>query len=110
MLVINGFLNMKPIMVKSSNPPTVEIDSCAHSAYIRFIKNGKIAKTVSNEKPGAVIAIDLDISGNVIGVELVGVREFNVTVLMTIAQIQAPRIDFARTRYVPARHSVLQEA
>jgi len=110
MLAFDGFLRMKGFLVKGSSPPTVEIDSCASSAYIRFQKSGKIARTVSEEKPGAVVAVDLDAAGNVVGVELVGVREFSVAVLMSKAQIQAPKVDLSRTRYIPVRQSVLQEA
>lgn len=109
MLDFDRFLRMKGFLVKSSSPPTVEIDSCASSAYIRFQKSGKIARTVSEENPGAVVAVDLDAVGNVIGVELVGVKEFSVAVLMSKAQIQAPKVDFSRTRYIPARQSILQE-
>lgn len=109
MLDFDRLLRMKGFFVKSSSPPTVEIDSCASSVYIRFQKSAKIARTVSEDRPGVFVAVDLDATGGVIGVELVGVKEFGVSVLMSKAQIQAPKVDFSRTRYISTRQSVLQD-
>ena len=50
---------------------------------------------------GVVIAVDLDAKGEVIGVELVGVKEFSISRLMSLAPVEAPNFDFSRARYVP---------
>ena len=93
----------EPIPVKVSSPPTVEIDTAAKSAYVRF-QNRKVAKTVSVDHPGkTVIAIDLDEKNQVIGVELIGVSEFSVRTLLLKVPITVSRPEIlSQTRYVSA--------
>ncbi|MDQ6632255.1 MAG: DUF2283 domain-containing protein, partial [Verrucomicrobiota bacterium] len=83
--------HLQTITVGSKNPPTVEIDSQAKSAYVRFSRN-KVARTKSVDKEGIIIAIDFDGNGEVIGIELVGVSEFSVKSLLNLAPVTAPKI------------------
>jgi uncharacterized protein YuzE len=83
-------------------PQTVEIDPSCHSVYIRF-KSARVHKTVSNNKPGgSVIAVDLDSNGAVIGVELVGVREFSIATIRRHLPDRMKGMDFDRARFMPA--------
>ncbi|MEO7300698.1 MAG: DUF2283 domain-containing protein [Verrucomicrobiota bacterium] len=90
------------IKIGSSNPPTVEIDSQAKSAYVRFSRKA-VFRTKSVDKSGIIIAIDFDKANEVIGVELVGVSDFSVKTLLNYAPVTAPKIrNWDRTRYVSA--------
>lgn len=104
---------MKPLLIKSAAPPTVEIDPSAWSAYIRFKRQARVAKTVPVETQRAIATIDLDKDDEVIGVELVGVKEFSVAVLLQFIRripVKAPNIDWNRARFITAGTSELQEA
>jgi uncharacterized protein YuzE len=92
----------KEILIVRGKVSTVEIDTAAMAAYVRFKDNTKVARTLSDEKPGAVVTVDLDDAGEVIGVELVGVREFNVKTLLSKTRVQAPHLDESRVRYITA--------
>jgi uncharacterized protein YuzE len=92
------------ILVKSSSPPVVEIDTEARAAYVRFRPEGTaVAKTVSVDQEGPVVAIDLDAKNDVIGVELIGVQEFSVKSLLHYAPVtmQKPEL-LQNARYVLA--------
>ncbi|MEQ2008299.1 MAG: DUF2283 domain-containing protein [Limisphaerales bacterium] len=91
-------------LVKSSRPPVVEIDSVAHAVYVRF-KKGKVARTVDCDATAMHVAVDLDASGHVIGVEGIGMNQFNIEFLLKRARVEAPAAAVARTRYVPAMMS-----
>ena len=93
-------------VVESSQPPVVEIDSRTRAAYIRF-KKAKVARTVSPETSGAIVAVDLDRNDNVIGVELIGVREFSLTVLLRKLPFLRAKVPIARARYVPTRFATV---
>jgi uncharacterized protein YuzE len=90
------------IHIETAKPPVVELDSSALAAYVRFSHN-PVATTKVIENDKSIVTIDLDKKGKVIGVEVVGVREFNVDGLLKIADITAPEALLKRTRYVPAR-------
>jgi len=64
--------------------------------------NARIVKTVSEEKPGVVFAIDLDSKNEIVGLELIGVREFSIGLLRKIAPIDTSKIDFEKARLVHA--------
>jgi uncharacterized protein YuzE len=94
------------IIVHLGQPPTVEIDSTVPAAYIRF-SNAKVVSTQPVESEDMIINVDLDQSRQVVGVELVGVEEFNITKLAEKAHVIGIPDEFLpRTRYVP----VLQPA
>jgi uncharacterized protein YuzE len=88
--------------VQSAEAPIVEIDSTMRAAYIRF-KRAKVAKTVSPETSGPIVAVDLDRNENVIGVELIGVREFSLTVLLRKLPFLRAEVPVHRARYVPTK-------
>lgn len=86
-------------IVKAS-AATVEVDTESQSAYVRFSR-GKVSKTVPIEEPTCVACVDLDSSNNVIGIELVGVKEFGISrLLRLIPSVSAPNADRGRARYI----------
>ena len=87
--------------IESSTPPTVEIDTQAAAVYVRFRKTA-IARTVSNSAALMHIAIDLDAKNQVVGIEAVGVQEFNLKAILRHANVHAPRVDVGKARYVAA--------
>ena|SRR5438067_3592471 len=98
-------MRVETITVESSAVPTVEIDTAVRAAYIRF-SNEKVAKTISDNRPGVVVAIDLNAKGKVIGIELIGVSDFSIETLLKLARAKAPRSDLSQTRYVKAGEPV----
>ncbi|MEY2429233.1 MAG: hypothetical protein QOJ40_2118 [Verrucomicrobiota bacterium] len=84
-----------------TNPPKIEFDLSVGAWYIRF-RNTKVARTISEERPGVITAIDLDSHGRVIGVELIGVKEFTIQKLRTISPVDTSKIDFDKAKFVPA--------
>lgn len=95
------------IIVKSSTPPLVEFDGSIRAWYVRFSKR-KVARTLSEDKPGVVVTIDLDDRGEVVGVELIGVKEFTIGMLQKFARVDAPNIDFGRTRFMPVAEGAVK--
>lgn len=89
-------------LVQSIEAPVVEIDSAARAVYIRF-KKAKVAKTISPETSGPIVAVDLDRNENVIGVELIGVREFSLTMLLRKLPFLQADVPVEKARYVPTR-------
>jgi uncharacterized protein YuzE len=90
------------IVVHTDRPPTIEIDSDARAAYVRF-SNNPVASTEPVEIDDVIITVDLDSTQQVVGVELVGVEEFNIVKLAERAHIRGIRADLLPlTRYVPA--------
>ncbi len=47
----------------------------------------------------------MDLDGNVVGVELVGVEEFQIGCLLKMAGVAVPEPMLEGTRYVPAKSS-----
>jgi len=92
---------MNQIVVRDKTPQSVEIDPSCHSAYIRF-SNNKVKKTVADKRAGAIISIDLDAAGHVIGIELVGVKEFSISAIRHHLPEQFRNVDFERARFTPA--------
>jgi hypothetical protein len=84
-------------------PPTIEFDLNVGAWYIRF-RNARIAKTISEDKPGYIAAVDLDASNQVVGLELIGVREFSLAWLRKVApyRLDLSRVDWERARFVRA--------
>jgi len=84
-----------------ATPPRIEFDLSVMGWYVRF-KSAKVAKTISEDVPGHVYAIDLDAQGELIGFELLGVREFSIELLLNIPSIDFSRTDLQRAKFVPA--------
>ena len=90
------------INVTAKNPPVVEVDSSIRGAYIRFsTKRVSETKVVTEDK--YTVTIDMDADGEVVGVELVGVEEFQISCLLKMAGISIPKPMLEGTRYVPAK-------
>lgn len=87
-------------IVKSTRPPVVEIDSAAQAVYVRF-KNAKVARTLDTGATSMHIAIDLDANNEVIGVEAIGLNQFNIEIVLKKARVEAPASVLERTRYIP---------
>ena len=75
-------------VIRSKNSPTVEIDTEAAAAYVRF-KNAKIARTVRHRSKWPIVTIDLDAQDEVIGVEFVGVKRFDLCYLLKRLPLKA---------------------
>jgi hypothetical protein len=58
-------------------------------------------KSRHEEKPGALVNIDLDAQNRVVGVELLGIREFSISALEQLVP-RASKIDLNHARFVPA--------
>jgi uncharacterized protein YuzE len=89
------------IRVSSATAPTVEVDTEAAAVYVRF-KRTKVVRTLARNVPHMHVAVDLDRNGEVVGVEAVRVREVQIARILKLAAPQAPNINFANARYVPA--------
>jgi uncharacterized protein YuzE len=79
--------------------PTVEIDTEASAAYVRFTR-AKVAKTVRHGSGWPIITIDLDTRGQVVGIEFVGIRKFNLEHLLKRVSLKAPARTIARANYI----------
>ncbi len=89
------------IYVRAKMAPVVELDSEAHAAYVRLSRN-RIARTELIDDRGCIVTIDRDKRGNAVGVELVGVDQFNIDCLLKKANVMLPKKDINRASYVPA--------
>lgn len=77
------------LLVRSSQPPTVEIDQAASAIYVRF-KRGRVARTIRHGSKWPLVTVDLDAGGDVLGIECVGVKRFNLQGVFKTARVQAP--------------------
>jgi uncharacterized protein YuzE len=89
------------ILVKSNTPPTVEIDTEARATYVRF-KRAKVARTLRHGSKWPIVSMDLDAHGEIVGVEFVGVRKFNLDYLLKRVPLKAPPTAIDRANYVSA--------
>ena len=89
------------IIVKCKTPPTVEIDTEASAAYVRF-KRTKIARTLRHGAKWPIVTVDLDVHGEVVGIEFVGVKKFNLGYLLKQVPLKAPSGAIDRANYVSA--------
>lgn len=100
----------RKIVVRApAKPPRVEFDSSVMAWYLRF-SNAKVAKTISEESTGYVYAIDLDARGELIGFELLGVREFSFDLILDNPHVGFSRMEYKRAKFVPAASRQLVEA
>jgi uncharacterized protein YuzE len=80
--------------------PVVEVDTVAQALYVYFQRGVKVARTVvQNQWP--LVAVDLDKSGKVVGVEACGVNEFTLSPVLEKARVAAPVRMVNAARYVP---------
>ena len=69
--------NVNVIQVVSKKAPIITIDPFTRAIYVRFSSN-KVAKTIDDSDGGAIVNIDIDAKGDVVGVELVGVGKVSI--------------------------------
>ena len=81
-------------------PPTVEFDPSVMAWYVRF-SDAKIAKTISQESPGRIYCIDLDSNGEVVGIELLGTKEFKIGAFRKIPGVDSSGVNFEEATFVP---------
>jgi len=92
-------------IVQSKTPPTVEVDTEGGAAYIRFGK-GKVPRIEVQENEDALITVDLDKNGRVLGIEMVGVEEFTIRALLKkIPAMRELEFPAGEVRYLPAGRS-----
>ena len=75
------------ITVTCKTPPVVELDSAAGAAYVRFSRH-KVARTQVLDSGKTTITVDFDASGDAIGIELIGVKEFTLARLLASCGIE----------------------
>lgn len=75
---MEGGQTMNMIQVKSKMVPVVELDPETHAVYIRF-SNCKVVKTIDDSIGRSIVTIDIDSKGNVVGVELIGIKKFSIS-------------------------------
>ncbi len=73
----------------------------AGAAYVRF-QNAKVARTVRHNSKWPVVTLDLNARNEVIGVEFVGVKRFDLAYLLKQIQLKVPAGMVARASYVSA--------
>lgn len=88
-------------IVAPTKPPRIEFDSRVNAWYVRF-RNAKVARTISPERPGAVCAVDLDSNNRVVGLELIGVKEFSIRKLRDLSPVDTSKVDFDEATFAPA--------
>ncbi len=81
---------MKPkrhvITLNRNTPPVVELDSAAMAAYIRFSRR-KVSRTEVLDSRKSTVTVDYDSAGDLIGIELIGVKEFTLDRLLEASGI-----------------------
>jgi uncharacterized protein YuzE len=84
--------------------PVVEIDTEAPAAYIR-ISHHPVSRTIVLRDDEILSTMDLDASGNLIGIEVVWPTEFGIEKLLaeSRAKVVFARAALERTRYVSAK-------
>ena len=93
----------------TGRPPTIEFDPAIDAWYVRF-RTAKVARTISEDKPGPVVAVDLDASNRVIGLEIIGVREFSIRWLRKAAPFDLSGFDLEGAKFVHTRVGHRQRA
>ncbi len=89
------------IVVKCKTPPTVEIDTEASAAYVRF-KRARVARTERHRVKWPIVTLDFDSHGEVIGIEFVGVKKFNLGWLLKQVPLKASSRAIDKANYVSA--------
>ncbi len=88
------------IQLPAATPPTVELDSDARAAYIRF-SSDDVARTEVVASAPVTITVDFSRNNSVVGVELVGVDDFSIESLVKEANLHMPLKSRQGANYVP---------
>jgi hypothetical protein len=86
--------------VPAGSVPTIEFDSSVMAWYVRF-RNGKVAKTIADDTPGHLYTIDLDDRNQVIGFEILGVKQFTIEMLRKWNLVDTSKVNFDKARFTP---------
>jgi len=97
----SGNKPIKRFVVASSRPPVVEIDTEATAAYVRFGR-GKVVRTEPFGGVDSLVMVDYDRQDRVLGIELIGRKEFGIAHLLRDVPVQIDRAALSRARYVSA--------
>ncbi len=100
-LQATGKKPIKRFVVASVRPPVVEIDTEATAAHVRFGR-GKVARTEPFGGTGSLVMVDYDKQDRVLGIELIGPKEFGITYLLRGIPVPTDSAVLNRTRYVSA--------
>jgi uncharacterized protein YuzE len=94
---------MKVFVVASRRAPIVEIDTEATAAYVRF-GTRKVVRTLPFGTADNFFNIDLDRLGRVLGIEVIGRKEFSIMHLLrdVPVNIEVDLKTLSRARYVSA--------
>ena len=90
------------LVIPITESPVVEIDTEATAAYIR-LRETAIARTEPFASERALVMLDFDAGGNVVGIEVVGQQEFSIRELIKLVPVQTTESVLDRTRYVSAK-------
>jgi uncharacterized protein YuzE len=90
------------ITVNSAVTPTIEIDNEVGAVYVRF-KQGKVAHTIVRPCTTMHIAVDLDKTGELLGIEAVGMRQIVITQILKLAAVSAPKLNLVDAQIIPSR-------
>jgi uncharacterized protein YuzE len=96
-----GNNSINRFIVASSRPPIVEIDTEATATYVRFGR-GKVARTEPYGGTDSFVMVDFDRQNRVLGIELIGKKEFSIVHLLRDFPMQIDEAVLSRTRYVSA--------
>jgi len=92
---------IKGLLVASTRPPVVEIDTEATATYVRFGR-GRVARTEPYGGAESLVMVDYDRRGRVLGIEFIGRKKFNVGELLGDIPVSLPKSSLDRARYVAA--------
>jgi uncharacterized protein YuzE len=92
---------IKGFVIPIPEPPVVEIDTEATTAYIRLRETKVVAtKPFGSEK--GLLMLDFDANENVVGIEVIGQHEFSIRELIKEVPVEVSDAVLNQTRYVAA--------
>ncbi len=94
--------DLRGFVIPITEPPIVEIDTEATTAYIR-LREGKVVRTEPFESDRGMVMLDFDAKGRVLGIEIVGQQEFSIRELIKLVPVQTTEGLLQQTRYVSAK-------
>jgi len=84
------------MVVQSKEAPVITIDHGVDAIYVYFKRKAKVARTIERETKDAIVNVDLDENGDVIGIELIGVGEIEIGQILKKAGVKAPSVNWEK--------------
>lgn len=84
------------MIVHSKEAPVITIDHDVDAIYLCFKRNTKVSKTIERESTHAIVNVDLDEKGEVIGIELIGVGQIEIGQILKRAGVKAPDLNWEK--------------